>query len=679
MMADSPVSVFISYSRTDSAFVDRLEADLRGYGFNTWVDRQHLEGGADWARLIEQQISKCDVLVVALSPDAVASQWVQNEIVYAQSAGKHIIPVLARPVERVPIEIIRLQFIDLGSEYANRLQELRVALLKMSSLPTVSHPTQAPQSLLSLPDVSDPLKGLVQIPPAPPAPNPDLMAILRQAQSALAHGELDLAEALLQQVVAQEKGFGNGLAAEELKQVREQLAPIQLQRLRTVADQAHIQGAWGQEIGALSALTDRLPEDIELRDRLSLAEDCQTWSFLYDTAREFAQEGDTGATSRTLAQLWAKAPYFGDPAHIAPHGMQATSGSESIKEQRIRTIRQGGLLAKFTTNTSYLRWSPNGQVLATGAYQEHSDIHLWDTNTWKRTSTIPHFGVVSDLMWSADGSMLAYVNVGAVLRVSDGSRVIELPRDDTRIHHWSQDGRHIVTFDKDGALSTSDTKLKSYVRDMSFLYYIRQDFGYRVPWLVSSLDGKYIAAFAYDSANLAHPMRLYSIEQITVDASNLARHTRTYGNSDNTGFWPQLKVIFHPPVASHRFSGRLYSQVRTAVPNVTCASWAPASDRIVIGSASNLSVIFDVSSKQHEVQLVSANQGKQLYAIGWSPDGSHIASASEDGIQIWDVNDGRLLFTYSEHKAAAVSLAWSPDGTRIASGDSSGVVHIWKV
>ncbi|HEX8728896.1 MAG TPA: toll/interleukin-1 receptor domain-containing protein, partial [Ktedonobacterales bacterium] len=67
-MAESPISTFISYSRADSAFIDRLEADLRAYGFDTWVDRQHLEGGADWARVIEQQIQQRETLVVALSP-----------------------------------------------------------------------------------------------------------------------------------------------------------------------------------------------------------------------------------------------------------------------------------------------------------------------------------------------------------------------------------------------------------------------------------------------------------------------------------------------------------------------------------------------------------------------------------------------------------------------------------
>jgi hypothetical protein len=35
-MPDAPISLFISYAHADSAFVDRLEADLRKLGFDPW-------------------------------------------------------------------------------------------------------------------------------------------------------------------------------------------------------------------------------------------------------------------------------------------------------------------------------------------------------------------------------------------------------------------------------------------------------------------------------------------------------------------------------------------------------------------------------------------------------------------------------------------------------------------
>lgn len=344
-MAEAPVSAFISYSRTDSAFIDRLEADLRAYGFDTWVDRQHLEGGADWARQIEQQIVRCEALVVALSPDAITSTWVRREITFALNAGKRIIPIIARPVASTPIEIVDLQYIDLSADYISGLQDLRVALLKVRTLPPPPRPAQAPQPLLTLPDVSDPLKGLVEIPAPPPAPNPDLNALFMQAQSALARGNFDLAEALMRQITEQEPDFGNGLAGEELQRVRKQLEPIQIERLQEMADDAHTRGAWGQEIGALRALASRLPDDKTTVDRLSLAEECQKWAWLYDNARAFARSGDVAATKVALTQLWDKALSFGDPANIAPVGVAIPAPPARFQFQRL-TPNQGPMLYK---------------------------------------------------------------------------------------------------------------------------------------------------------------------------------------------------------------------------------------------------------------------------------------------------------------------------------------------
>src|SRR6185312_11417097 len=96
-MADQALThIFISYSRADSNFIDRLEADLRARSFGTWVDRQRLEGGQQWKIEIEQAIDRCDLILVILSPEAEYSPWVRIEYVRALDQGKLIIPLLYR-------------------------------------------------------------------------------------------------------------------------------------------------------------------------------------------------------------------------------------------------------------------------------------------------------------------------------------------------------------------------------------------------------------------------------------------------------------------------------------------------------------------------------------------------------------------------------------------------------
>lgn len=104
--------VFISYSRSDSEFVDKLEDDLLGERFKTWVDRRKLEGGQVWDAEIERAIQRCQLLLVVLSPDALQSRWVRQEYVYAMKRNKLVIPIIYHPCQSVPRKLARLQLLD---------------------------------------------------------------------------------------------------------------------------------------------------------------------------------------------------------------------------------------------------------------------------------------------------------------------------------------------------------------------------------------------------------------------------------------------------------------------------------------------------------------------------------------------------------------------------------------
>jgi hypothetical protein len=91
MSGDAPTRIFISYSRTDSQFVDRLEADLRARQFDPWVDRRKLEGGQDWQDELQRAIDACQVVCLVLTPAALASDAVKMEYRYAQRKRKPLI------------------------------------------------------------------------------------------------------------------------------------------------------------------------------------------------------------------------------------------------------------------------------------------------------------------------------------------------------------------------------------------------------------------------------------------------------------------------------------------------------------------------------------------------------------------------------------------------------------
>jgi len=105
------VKVFVCYSHHDKTFTKKLADELESHGMQVWWDYDSLKGGQDWQREIEIGIKQCDFFLVALTPDAVASEWVGNEITYANQAQKTIIPLHLKKCE-IPIGLIKKQYID---------------------------------------------------------------------------------------------------------------------------------------------------------------------------------------------------------------------------------------------------------------------------------------------------------------------------------------------------------------------------------------------------------------------------------------------------------------------------------------------------------------------------------------------------------------------------------------
>jgi formylglycine-generating enzyme required for sulfatase activity len=111
--ADAKAKIFISYSRKDRAFADRLEAALKARGFEPLIDREEIFAFEDWWTRIEALIARADTVVFVLSPDAVASQVALKEVAHAASLNKRFAPIVCRQVDdsAVPKPLRRLNFI----------------------------------------------------------------------------------------------------------------------------------------------------------------------------------------------------------------------------------------------------------------------------------------------------------------------------------------------------------------------------------------------------------------------------------------------------------------------------------------------------------------------------------------------------------------------------------------
>jgi hypothetical protein len=122
MPAQTPTT-FLSYSCEDSKFALQLAQDLKAAGANLWVDQLDIGPGQEWDSAVEVAVTQAPQMLLILSPSSVKSRNVRNEIAYALDENKTIIPVLYQDCA-IPLQLRRVQYVDLRSDYSGGLKVL---------------------------------------------------------------------------------------------------------------------------------------------------------------------------------------------------------------------------------------------------------------------------------------------------------------------------------------------------------------------------------------------------------------------------------------------------------------------------------------------------------------------------------------------------------------------------
>jgi len=86
--------VFVSYSRQDSSFVTQLAEAIESSGKQVWIDTSGIEDTEVFPRVIRSAIESSDAFLFVISPASVASRFCEQEVDYAVSLNKRLVPVL---------------------------------------------------------------------------------------------------------------------------------------------------------------------------------------------------------------------------------------------------------------------------------------------------------------------------------------------------------------------------------------------------------------------------------------------------------------------------------------------------------------------------------------------------------------------------------------------------------
>lgn len=121
--------IFVSYSRRNLTFVTQLVKELQQAGLAVWFDQISIQPGDIWEAAIEKGLKEAIAVIVIISPDSMASEYVRKEVNFAQESDQLILPVLYQPAQLF-LNLQTIQWVDLSSEtvYPANLQKLIAVL-----------------------------------------------------------------------------------------------------------------------------------------------------------------------------------------------------------------------------------------------------------------------------------------------------------------------------------------------------------------------------------------------------------------------------------------------------------------------------------------------------------------------------------------------------------------------
>ena len=156
---------------------------------------------------------------------------------------------------------------------------------------------------------------------------------------ALESPDPERAALLFQRILDRDPTYFGGQAQRDLKRLNQRLYPQRAQRLLAQAEASRKQGAYGAEAGALEALIALGDQDPAMlawaQEYLPVAQQNRALLGPYEVIQQRVVAGDLASARDRLTELWRQAPYYRDPAGIAPKlGLTVPMTYEEAKERR---------------------------------------------------------------------------------------------------------------------------------------------------------------------------------------------------------------------------------------------------------------------------------------------------------------------------------------------------------
>lgn len=292
------------------------------------------------------------------------------------------------------------------------------------------------------------------------------------------------------------------------------------------------------------------------------------------------------------------------------------------------------LFQAHTGEVTDVSFSPDGQQLVSSSWD--TTLRLWNVPTgicmWK---FVGHTNYVNGVSFSADGKMVVSSSDDETLRiwsVENGRCLLSIARNEgvggTISISFAPDGREVVLADKNG-----------------------------VVWL-------------WDLQNNRLPLVLRSHAFMSASFDPACEKVLVGREDGSVQLWDRrgglcLHTLFKGPVGS-----------------ITSVRFSPSGHWVASGSRDGRVRVWDVEDGEEGVEPlgVSRRHGHKVMDMSFNPDGTQIASVSDDHtLRFHPTISDACEYTFTHRSQEITSVAFRQNGRQVVSGSADGTVLLWNV